>query len=94
MDAALTLQYPNETVMHVCEFLEIEYHADLLCWRDGRIREWSAEEAESQMKYHKTLEHSTGIIPPKPLQNIEIRSEHEDILKRAEEICNNMKLIH
>jgi hypothetical protein len=45
----------------------------MLHWNDGRIKRWESHEDKSQSQWHKTLEKSNGIIPPRS-SNSEILS--------------------
>ncbi len=47
-----------------CDLVGLPFEPKMLQWRSGRIRRWAPHEAESQAKWHSTLEASTGIEPP------------------------------
>jgi hypothetical protein len=55
---------PAGTLAHYCARLGLRFEPDSLSWRTGQFRAWNADEAESQAKWHATLEGSTGILPP------------------------------
>lgn len=57
---------PELVLRHFCADVGITYRSEMLEWEDGRIRRWAPHEAESQAKWHATLESSERIEPPPP----------------------------
>jgi hypothetical protein len=55
---------PGEVLRRYCEAVNLPYCLEMLCWEDGRIRNWAPHEEESQAKWHSTLEASDHIEPP------------------------------
>jgi Sulfotransferase domain len=55
---------PARVLRAFCEAIGAHYDEDMLSWETGRIRNWMPHEAESQAKWHATLEQSRGIIQP------------------------------
>ncbi len=76
---------PTRVFSEYCNWLGIDFDAHMLTWNPGPIRVWQSHESESQAKWHKTLEASNSVLPPK-LDNTRIRPEHRDIVGRAEQI--------
>jgi hypothetical protein len=77
---------PEAVLRQYCERTGLAFDRCMLHWENGRIREWSKGEEDSQAKWHYTLEHSTGIIPPSescPPVTVSIRP---DVYRRAKEI--------
>lgn len=66
IDGTLFRQQPEPVLRCFCERVGLEYRPSMLTWEDGRLRAWRDDEAESQAKWHKTLERSHGVIPPDP----------------------------
>ncbi len=66
VDGTLFRQQPEAVLRCFCKHVGLEYSPSMLTWEDGRLRTWRDDEAESQAKWHKTLERSHGVIPPDP----------------------------
>ena len=64
VDGTLFRQQPEPVLRCFCKRVGLDYSPSMLTWEDGRLRAWHGDEAESQAKWHKTLEHSHGVIPP------------------------------
>lgn len=59
---------PEFVLRRFCSDVGIAFESDMLEWEDGRIRLWAPHEAESQAKWHATLEASAQIEPPLPVR--------------------------
>jgi hypothetical protein len=57
---------PEPILRAYCALVGLPFEPEMLRWRSGRLRRWEPHEAESQAKWHSTLEASTGIEPPSP----------------------------
>lgn len=57
---------PELVLRSFCTDVGIPFELGMLEWEDGRIRPWAPHEAESQAKWHSTLEASAQIEPPSP----------------------------
>jgi len=57
---------PEPVLRRYCESVGLCFEDKMLEWDDGRIRAWAPHEAESQAKWHSTLEASEHIEPPIP----------------------------
>jgi hypothetical protein len=87
VDGDLFRSYPEEILREYCVRTGIDFDRRMLQWQNGRIREWSEGERDSQAKWHYTLEHSTGIIPSDQRPAIEVTAPMRvDIYERALEI--------
>jgi hypothetical protein len=76
---------PRRVFSEYCNWLGIDFDPHMLTWNPGPIRPWQSHEAESQAKWHKTLEASNSVLPAE-LHNTSIQPEHHDIVERAEQI--------
>lgn len=80
-------RHPEKIVETTCSEIGINYKPTMLQWDDGKIRDWSTSEAQSQAKWHRTLEKSTTISPTSAEDvNIEVASSHHALLKRAHDV--------
>jgi len=66
IDGTLFRQQPEPVLRCFCKRVGLDYSPSMLTWEDGRLRTWHDDEAESQAKWHNTLERSHGVIPPDP----------------------------
>jgi hypothetical protein len=82
---------PESTLLHYCETIGIPFEADMLHWNDGRIREWSKGEEQSQAKWHRTLESSRTILPPTPAEDVPVPIERERQFARAVQIYEDIR---
>lgn len=75
---------PEVVLRKTCALIGIEFCLAMLSWESGKIRSWTPDEALSQACWHKTLEHSTTILPPDTHNShVTVRLEHRSIVKRA-----------
>lgn len=74
-----------------CDLVGLPFEPKMLQWHDGRIRRWAPHEAESQAKWHSTLEASTGIEPP-PRDRPPPASDLGDAYNRAMAIYNQVRV--
>ena len=91
---------PEGVLREYCETIGVPFDVDMLHWDDGRIRDWSRGEEESQAKWHRTLESSHTILPPSSLdEDVPVPPErreqfaravqiYEDILSAATSVCD------
>jgi hypothetical protein len=86
IDGNMFRAYPEQTLRLYCERTGVSFDPGMLQWQDGRIREWSRGERDSQAKWHRTLEHSTGILPPSHMPSEVTISIDPDVYRRAREI--------
>ena len=78
---------PARVLCEFCRRLDLEFLEDMLSWERGPLRAWGLHEADSQGRWHRTLETSTGVMPPpgaKP--ELEIAASRRDVYERALEI--------
>lgn len=76
---------PERVIKDYCQLIGIDFHPEMLSWEEGsRIKEnGQAHEIESRAKWYKTLNNSTGILPPTEEIAIEIRSQDVQMVERA-----------
>jgi Sulfotransferase domain len=86
VDGDVFRAHPQEVLRQYCERVGVSFEEDMLHWQDGRIRDWSEEEYNSQAKWHHTLEHSTGILPSNSSQKDPSASLQADVYARARAI--------
>ncbi len=53
---------PLTETRRACAALTLPFDSRIVEWADGRIREWTAEERQSQAPWHRRLEASQGLI--------------------------------
>jgi hypothetical protein len=53
---------PERVLQDYCDAVALPFTPAMLSWSDGRIRDWTADEQESQARWHMTLEASHGVI--------------------------------
>ena len=87
VDGDRFVEEPNQTTELVCQEVGVCYHSSMLSWDDGRIRNWAPDEAESQAKWHRTLENSTTIqATGKNQEPVVVSLEHREWVQRAMDI--------
>ncbi|HVF75003.1 MAG TPA: hypothetical protein VM938_08135 [Acidimicrobiales bacterium] len=67
---------PARVLRSFCAVIGVDFCDDMLTWDTGAIRPWLPHEAESQAKWHQTLESSTHILPPVAPPDIPAEYEH------------------
>jgi hypothetical protein len=77
---------PEGVLRAYCDTVDVTFDTAMLRWSDGRIRAWGADEADSQAKWHRTLEASSGVLPPGGHDDIAVPAERLDLYHRALEI--------
>ncbi|MFT2017323.1 hypothetical protein ACMA1D_15980 [Streptomyces sp. 796.1] len=78
--------HPEAVLRGYCDRVGLAFQPAMLHWPDGHIRSWSAGEAESQAKWHKTLEASRTVLPPDAPGEVVVAPERRGQYERAEEI--------
>ncbi|MEM9924053.1 MAG: sulfotransferase family protein [Cyanobacteria bacterium P01_D01_bin.50] len=84
---------PEQILSRYCQSLGITFNPQMLKWEDGSLKQnqWKPHELESRVKWYKTLDNSTGILPPTKVE-VEIRSQDIDMVERAtifyQRMCN------
>jgi hypothetical protein len=58
---------PEQFLRRYCDHASLVFHPRALCWPREPFRRWKEHEAQSQRKWHRRLESSTGVLPPEPL---------------------------
>jgi hypothetical protein len=82
---------PETQLREYCRRVRLGFDARMLSWPDGRIRQWADDERESQAKWHRTLEHSNGILPPRHSGQLEVSPEEANVVERAEKIYEELR---
>ncbi len=76
---------PEQVLSLYCQRLGVPFASQMLNWDNGSFKkenEWKPHELESRAKWYKTLDSSTGILPPTPVQ-VEIRTQDLEMVERA-----------
>ena len=55
---------PGPLMRRYCEYIDVPFDPAMLSWEPGPVRPWKHHEAQSQTKWHSTLESSRGFLPP------------------------------
>lgn len=71
---------PERLLSAYCTSIGAAYEPGMLRWADGRIRSWEPHEAASQAKWHRTLEQSSGILPPAHRASAAAAGRHQQVL--------------
>ncbi|HET9079835.1 MAG TPA: hypothetical protein VFO01_04890 [Trebonia sp.] len=74
---------PEGVLSAYCKSIGAAYDPGMLRWADGRIRNWAPHEAESQAKWHRTLEQSAGILPPSRRPTPLVAGSRQHVLDEA-----------
>jgi hypothetical protein len=83
--------HPEYVLRDYCARVGVAFVPEMLHWPRGRIREWSPDERESQAKWHRTLESSTGILPPRePDPEVRVPPQLAGTYRRAWEIYDEV----
>jgi Sulfotransferase domain len=85
-------RHPEIILDQYCSRIGVSFCPQMLSWNKSKLREWNSYEAESQAKWHKTLENSTGILPPMHSDKVNILGEHKAIFERAMKIYEELIL--
>jgi len=82
---------PEKVLSHYCQRIGVTFDPQMLKWEDGSLRQnqWKPHELESRAKWHKTLESSTGILPPNKVE-VDIRPEDVEMVERALEVYQQL----
>jgi hypothetical protein len=81
---------PASVLRAYCAKVGVGFVPQMLHWPDGRIRPWDPTEAESQAKWHRTLEASLGVLPPHPVQEVEVSADRRCLYARALDIYESL----
>lgn len=81
---------PESVLRDYCQAVGVSFDANMLHWDDGRIREWSEGEGESQAKWHRTLEASRTILPPSADEDVSVPPERQDQFAQAMQIYEDI----
>lgn len=76
---------PEQVLSLYCQRLGITFTSKMLNWNNGSFKkqsDWKPHELESRAKWYKTLDSSTGILPPTKVK-VEIRAQDMDMVERA-----------
>jgi Sulfotransferase domain len=77
---------PERNLRVFCHAMGLRFTRQMLSWERGRIREWRADEQESQAGWHTTLERSKGILKPDgawQASELRIQRRHRGVFDRA-----------
>jgi hypothetical protein len=86
VDGDVFRAHPEKILRRYCERIGVRFDRCMLHWQNGAIRKWSDGERDSQAKWHYTLEHSTGIMPPRKPRPQVAAHIRPDIYGRAKDI--------
>jgi hypothetical protein len=92
VDSDALRESPHAVLSDYCSRIGIGFDAKMLSWRPGPIRPWDPHEQQSQAKWHRTLEASTGILPPIRTCR-DVLPQHVGILARADDVYRRLRLI-
>lgn len=85
------LQSSTEAALRAaCSWVGVKFDPSMLEWSDGRIREWTPDEAQSQVPWHRTLEASTGFVRTKHTP-VEPSPRQRKIIAQAVEIYEGLQ---
>ncbi|WP_265277315.1 sulfotransferase family protein [Nostoc sp. KVJ3] len=76
-------RHPETILRRYCDRIKVEFIPQMLSWENGQLKQWQSYEVESQVKWHKTLESSTGILRPPKKDKVNIPSKHKMLYHRA-----------
>ncbi|MGW6950178.1 sulfotransferase-like domain-containing protein [Streptomyces xanthophaeus] len=85
---------PEAVLRRYCAAVGLPFSAAMLHWQDGRIRAWSEGEAQSQAKWHRTLESSHCVLPPAEHEDVPVPRTREGQYERALEIYETIRSHH
>jgi hypothetical protein len=77
---------PEGVLRQYCARLGVDFHPTMLHWPDGRIRRWGEDERLSQAVWHRTLEATTGVVPPRRREPLPVGPDRTAAYRRALEI--------
>lgn len=80
---------PEKVLHHYCQQIGVDFYPQMLSWEDARLTQGQFRNPESYAKWRKTLNNSSGILPPTEVKQ-EIRSEDVDIVDRALKVYENL----
>jgi hypothetical protein len=82
-------RFPGEVLKQYCNLVGLRFDDAMLRWTDGRLRQWLPHEAQSQAKWHVTLERSRGILPPGDV-TVDVLPKHLAAVERAQRIYESI----
>ncbi|MDJ0733383.1 MAG: sulfotransferase family protein [Nostocaceae cyanobacterium] len=82
---------PEQVLSRYCQRIGVTFDPQMLKWDNGSLKQnqWKPHELESRAKWYKTLENSTGILPPTKVE-VEILSQDIDMVERAMKIYERL----
>lgn len=82
---------PVRVLSRYCQCLGVSFDPQMTTWDDGKLRHrsWQTDEWESRGKWNKTLESSTGILPPTKV-DVEIRFQDRAMVERAQVVYERL----
>jgi Sulfotransferase domain len=91
VDGTALRAHPAATLRRLCAVHGLAFSLAMLSWTDGRIREWAEHERLSQARWHATLEHSRGFLPPDlDARQVDVAAEHHDVVTRALQVYRSL----
>ncbi|WP_179032715.1 sulfotransferase family protein [Paenibacillus kribbensis] len=82
---------PERILREYCKKVGLDFQTNMLSWDTGMLREWTAEDYEVHTKWHKTLEQSKTINPPRITElDLNMSMEQKNIIDNAIEIYNKI----
>jgi len=81
---------PDEVLRAYCLAVGLRFDEAMLHWEDGRIRNWTPDEEQSQAKWHRTLEASHTVLPPTEDDSVPVPPERAQMYQRALDIYQEL----
>ena len=85
-------QHPEQVIKDYCRRVDIKFYPEMLHWEAHSRTKQNDQphEIESRAKWYKTLNNSTGILPPTETKTVEIRSQDVLMVERAVKIYQDI----
>ena len=80
---------PEKVLSEYCQRIGVKFYPQMLSWNEDKWRECQPHEIESRAKWYKTLDNSSGIVPPTE-EKVEIRPEDVGMVERAQKVYEEL----
>ncbi|AOX03896.1 sulfotransferase family protein [Moorena producens PAL-8-15-08-1] len=82
-------RHPQKVLSEYCQRIGVKFYPQMLSWNEDKWRECQPDEMESRAKWYKTLDGSSGIVPPTK-EKVEIRPEDVGMVEGAQKVYEEL----
>ncbi|WP_424096447.1 sulfotransferase family protein [Moorena producens] len=82
-------RHPQKVLREYCQRIGVNFDPQMLSWNEEKWRECQPDEMESRAKWYKTLDGSSGIVPPTQ-EKVQIRPEDAGMVEGAQKVYEEL----